>query len=209
MNTKAAICREVLDEVSLDIDVLADRLSISEKMRDSIVLMLCGEGVLRRTGNHLTVNSEKRAREIAPSEPLAKTAPVPNSLPATHSATTKPLLIALPSEFKIEKDVPIPTSRLGRAPGKPRFPFADMAIGDSFAIPVPPGIEPKLVAAAVRKDASNWRRTRPEFQVAIRTEPTGESVRCWRIESNRKVPGNAARDSKGAKVGKSLAAALA
>jgi hypothetical protein len=209
MNTKAAICREILDEVSIDIDMLGERLGLSTKVRDSMVSMLCGEGVLRRVGNHLTIKNEKRAREFAASEPLAKTAPVPATptLGAQLAATTKPSAIALPAAFKIEKGVAIPERGRGRPAGVPRFPFPDMGIGDSFAVPVPKGTEAKEIADLVRKDASNWRRTRPEFNIAIRTDETGENVRCWRIES--KKTGNAGKsESKGTKAGKSLASAL-
>jgi hypothetical protein len=207
MNTKAAICREVLDETMLDIDTLGARLGLTEKMRDSVVSLLCGEGVLRRTGNNLTVKNQKRALEFANSEPLAKMAPAPSAPTiGAQLAAGKPNAIALPTEFKIEKGVPIFASRIGRAPGPPRFPFPDMAIGDSFAVPVPSGTPAKEVADLVRKDASNWRRTRPEFQVAIRTDPTGKDVRCWRVEG-KAHQGNG-HDSKGTKVGKALAKAL-
>lgn len=210
MNTKAAICREILDEVSLDVDMLGERLGLSTKVRDSMVSLLCGEGVLRRVGNHLTVKNQKRALEFANSEPLAKTAPAPSAPTiGAQLAATKVSAIALPTEFKIEKGIPLFTARLGRATGPPRFPFPDMVIGDSFAIPVTPGTQAKLIADAVRREASNWRRKRPEFQVAVRTEPGGANVRCWRVEGKVATQGNgAAQGSKGTKIGKSLAKAL-
>lgn len=203
MNTKAAICREVLDETMLDIDTLGARLGLTEKMRDSVISLLCGEGVLRRTGNNLTVKNAKRALEFANSEPLAKTAPAD----PTPRLPAKPSAIALPSEFKIEKGIPLAAGKNGRMAREPRFPFAQMEIGDSFSVPVPSGTQAKEVADLLQKDATNFRRTRPHFKTAIRTAPTGDEVRCWRIEGRAPRQGNG-HDSKGTKVGKALAKAL-
>jgi hypothetical protein len=67
------------------------------------------------------------------------------------------------SQPRIDKDVPIPA----------RYPFADMQVGDSFA--VPPTIKRQAVAvAALRHGIKHGMK----FTVRLTTDRT---LRCWRV----------------------------
>jgi len=39
-------------------------------------------------------------------------------------------------EFVIEQDVPLPPKHIGTAPRPPKYPFAEMSVGESFAVPL-------------------------------------------------------------------------
>jgi hypothetical protein len=86
--------------------------------------------------------------------------------------------VATVNGIKIDKGVPIPTTyRSGTCP----YPFAEMGVGDSFAIPVPLGEQPKVVAGRIRARVEWWKKQAPGFHAAIRVEQDGKAVRCWRV----------------------------
>lgn len=80
--------------------------------------------------------------------------------------------------FKIEKNKPIPTSGSGRKNW--RYPFPDMAIGDSFFVPITDDVEPLQLRSRVYQAASQFAKRTEGFKFTTAKEPGG--VRCWRIE---------------------------
>jgi len=66
----------------------------------------------------------------------------------------------------LEKDMPIPPANGANA----RYPFGDMVVGDSFALP-------KQQANSVRSAASQFGK-RNDMRFAVRVQ--GEQVRVWR-----------------------------
>jgi hypothetical protein len=76
---------------------------------------------------------------------------------------------AQPGLFKIDKKVPMPKPRSGRG-GK--YPFAQMAVGDSFALN---GINPQVLAQSARYYSRHSNR---RFSVRKLTDG---SYRCWRV----------------------------
>lgn len=72
--------------------------------------------------------------------------------------------------IKIDHDIPIPPRFSGpRRP--PTYPFSDLAVGDSFAIPADGG---KLASAAVK-----WKARHVGWD--YRTMRDGDLVRLWRV----------------------------
>ena len=73
------------------------------------------------------------------------------------------------SSVKIDKDIPMPQDKLGR---KPKYPWMDMDVGDSFLLP----------GKSIHHAASlmvRWQE-RGGRRYSARTVPEG--VRIWRIE---------------------------
>lgn len=69
--------------------------------------------------------------------------------------------------YTIEKDIPLPEHR-----GRPnKYPFPDMDVGDSFAVPLDE-------VSSVRNAAYAW-AFRHDWKLAVRK--TDEGARCWRI----------------------------
>lgn len=79
--------------------------------------------------------------------------------------------------FKIEKDVPLPESKRGRGQGAPKYPFADMAAGDSFFVPMIDG-SVKKTRGNISSATRHWGKARGA-QFATREVKGG--IRVWRI----------------------------
>ena len=82
------------------------------------------------------------------------------------------------SQFPIQKGVPIPTA-VGRGARESKYPFADMEIGDSFAVH-----DAKQLQSA-RNAAYQYKRKNPDFNYGAMSNPTGTGQpggRLWRIE---------------------------
>jgi len=72
--------------------------------------------------------------------------------------------------FTIESDVP-----LSEAARLTRFPWSEMGLGESFAVP------DASVAASARQSAAHYRRrTDPNFNYTCRKQPDG-TYRVWRL----------------------------
>lgn len=80
--------------------------------------------------------------------------------------------------FEIETGIPMKISGRGRPAGAPRFPLADMDVGQSFLIPC--DVEDKkavdswrrkLLAEKKRMESGKWQ-----------TAQTSEGLRVWRTE---------------------------
>ena len=72
--------------------------------------------------------------------------------------------------YKVDKGVDVPTEPRRGRPSV--YPFASLAIGDSFTVPINEALKARL-SAAQRK------RLYPGWDYASRTE--GDVVRIWRI----------------------------
>lgn len=75
------------------------------------------------------------------------------------------------NEIKIEKGIPQPPTK----GGKKKYPFGEMAIGDSFLVPTD-----NNGAGSVRCAASYYGSRHPGFKFVVRMVDGG--CRCWRVE---------------------------
>jgi hypothetical protein len=115
----------------------------------------------------------------------------------------------LTTSFTIEKSIPLPAVKFGRI-FECRWPFKQIAVDDSFSVPVPDGGNAQALAALLRSDVGRYDRLFPSFYAAIRIAEDRQSVRLWRTAQKEsrfgRVGGTlpeapkgngAARDSKG------------
>lgn len=81
----------------------------------------------------------------------------------------------------IDKNHPLPPP----ADGRPRkYPFPDMAVGDSFAVPLIGGNNPKgedMAAVRLRSAAKSYARIEGG-KFTVRTNREAGEARCWRVE---------------------------
>lgn len=78
--------------------------------------------------------------------------------------------------FHIESGIPIPKREAVGRKGT-NFPFADMAVGESFLMPCDVTSEKNIVNWR-RKLAASRKRTSPE--ITLRTAVVSDGVRVWR-----------------------------
>ena len=69
--------------------------------------------------------------------------------------------------IKIDKDIPFPTGKTATS----KYPFGEMKVGDSFALP-------KERAIALSSSANSYRRAHPGMKFCVRT--VEKEVRVWR-----------------------------
>lgn len=87
--------------------------------------------------------------------------------------------------FTIHKNIPAPIRRTGRVAAV--FPFADLAVGDSFFVPVGES-KPKTLKTRLQLSAGRWRKasgmTNVRFTFNESTDPmTGQpSMGVWRTK---------------------------
>ena len=81
--------------------------------------------------------------------------------------------ISKPSGFSIEKGVPIPESRGG---GRPKYPFREMGIGDSFFV------AGKSTAKFNAVTQHHKKHHGLKFAIRTVTENGVKGVRVWRTE---------------------------
>lgn len=84
---------------------------------------------------------------------------------------------------QLDNDIPPPTRRTGP---KGLYNFSEMAVGQSFAVPVIVGDDAKKKALTLRVCAYQWAKrakSSAKFTVAVRNDdPAGDIVvRVWRI----------------------------
>lgn len=192
MNYSAEICSALQDEGGrMQVDALEDRVGLSTKTCDALLGKLCGEGVLKRDRDYVVIKNEARAHmlaeqatpnHIATDPPALATAMgAPRLDHGAPKARNPRLEIPVPALLEVQRGVPIPPKRFGYgAKPLPPWPFAKMGVGDSFAVPIPDGVSPKDVAAALRRDADAFTRVMPMLRVAVRIEEGMKSVRVWR-----------------------------
>ena len=84
--------------------------------------------------------------------------------------------------YRIESNIPPPVRKKGR---DPKYPFADMKPGDSFAVDV--GREgPRAVVNRLNAAAHGWRRRNaPEARFIVETSEDRKKVRIWLDKSSK------------------------
>ena len=82
--------------------------------------------------------------------------------------------------YEIEKGIAAPNWKgNGRSP---IYPFAQMAVGDSFLVPVMDGQTAYKVQRAVRSCASAYGS---RHGMKFRTATTDQGIRVWRVEAGK------------------------
>lgn len=195
MNYTVEICSALIENRKLRlISALADAVGINERECRAQLTSLCADGTLRVDRDYVLIKDEAKAKQVAKGvQPPSKaetrvaermTANAKASGPAVAAGTKRerqpPVDVPVPSLIKIEKGIPIPAKRWGKVAGVCPWPFLQMDVGDSFAVPVPDDLKPTQVAGTLRKAATNIRRLLPGLRVTIRTEVGDKTVRCWR-----------------------------
>lgn len=188
MNYSAEICAVVLRDGPLLIGAIEDQIGLSEKTCGLLLGQLCGQGVLKRDRDYISVSNEQRAKLIAEQ---AKLIAVPVNNNAAKMAAISPQLAAkqprkipllnVPATLEIIKGIPLPPPRLGHSARPILWPFGKMEINDSFAVDVPEGETPQAVADALRRDATAFQRIQQDFRAAVRIEIGNKTVRLWRV----------------------------
>ena len=81
--------------------------------------------------------------------------------------------------FEIEKDVPVTPALVGRPP---KYPFASMEVGDSFAVPMEgvPDLYGGDRSTARLRTAASHRGTRDGRYFIVRADSANNVTRCWR-----------------------------
>ncbi|HAR45619.1 MAG TPA: hypothetical protein DCS05_05440 [Nitrospiraceae bacterium] len=79
--------------------------------------------------------------------------------------------------YKIEKEVPIPAP-YRKAQGS-KYPFAQMAVGDSFAVDVEDGEGPAAVLNRMRGAANRFGK---DNGMTLTARVMGSTVRIWRTK---------------------------
>ena len=72
--------------------------------------------------------------------------------------------------YEIEKNVPRPNGVAARQ----EYPFRDMEIGDSFAVPV-------NLTHKVQPAITQWQRRHTDFKFVTRTDKAEGIIRVWRV----------------------------
>jgi hypothetical protein len=82
--------------------------------------------------------------------------------------------------IKIDKDIPTPRP----AEGRPRkYPFPDMVVGDSFAVPLAGEMRDGEDHAALKLRSAVTQHTRKYGgKFTVRTDREAGVARCWRTE---------------------------
>lgn len=177
MNHAAEICKAMLADSKLKLfSSICDRVGISENAGTVVMNKLCADGVLRRERDYVHVADENKARALSGSPTPAAV----HSIAERKRERATPVLATVPLTITIEKGIPIPLKRWGKVAGICPWPFIDMEVGDSFAVPVPDDLKPLQVAGMLRKAATAFRRVMPGLRVTIRTEVGDKTVRLWR-----------------------------
>jgi hypothetical protein len=79
------------------------------------------------------------------------------------------------SEFKIEKNIPLPVTRAAT-----KYPFADMQVGDSFLVRTKDEAHARGVSQSLYTALKRFRTVKPTWRFTCRSQ-LPEGVRCWRI----------------------------
>jgi len=78
--------------------------------------------------------------------------------------------------IKMDKGVPIPKRR------KSKYPILDMFVGDSFAVPVPEGRNPRRVQSSINTACNKIKTDGEKFTTRSLVEDGERVIRCWRVE---------------------------
>lgn len=83
----------------------------------------------------------------------------------------------------IERGVPLPARQMHLRPRASKYPFAQLEVGDSFAIPLSGERKNNLYVTSMRltSAAASHRKRNPGWAFSIRTLPDEGVVRIWRV----------------------------
>ena len=84
--------------------------------------------------------------------------------------------------YAIDKNIPIPTSSQGTATDT-KYPFLDMQVGDSFALPVDPNTNLNFICVARRLSNAVYihsKRYKNGTKFTVRTDRFKKEIRVWR-----------------------------
>lgn len=88
------------------------------------------------------------------------------------------MMKGMTTKLPIQSGIPIATAM----PIRPRkYPFAEMAVGDSFLVPQDPLVNRFVMRNRVRASARKW-HLRTGFVFSVRLSPTEGGYRVWRTE---------------------------
>jgi len=81
--------------------------------------------------------------------------------------------------FEIEKGVPVAPPRIGRMP---KYPFANMEVGDSFAVPMMgvPDLYGGDRSTGLLRTAASHHGRRHGMKLLVRADSANNVTRCWR-----------------------------
>ena len=77
--------------------------------------------------------------------------------------------------FAVERGIPMPTKG-----NRTKYPFSELEVGDSFAVPIPMGTDPGAQAAAIRSSAYSWSK-KNSSRFAVRLVDNKAAARVWRV----------------------------
>ena len=85
--------------------------------------------------------------------------------------------------YKVEKNIEMP-NKMTNGIAHYKYPFADMAVGDSFAVPVDPTTTLNFIQVAkrVQNALQQAKKRQPDRTYAIRTMKHKKCIRVWRIK---------------------------
>ena len=94
-------------------------------------------------------------------------------------------MATLSAQFMIDEGIPIPPKHGGGSTRQPKYPFAQMEVGDSFAIPLGDKKVKGTYTSAMRlrSAATNFKRRNDDntWDFTVRTLVEEGLVRIWRI----------------------------
>ena len=85
--------------------------------------------------------------------------------------------------YKIEKNIPMPAKMINGV-AQYKYPFLDMKVGDSFAVPVDPSTQLGYIRVRNRVASAvcNCKRINPKLKFAYRTMKDKREIRVWRTK---------------------------
>jgi len=85
--------------------------------------------------------------------------------------------------YNIEKNIPV-ANIIRNGVKQHKYPFFEMKVGDSFAVPVDPATQLGYirVQGRVRVAVSNQRKRQPDAKFITRTIKAENIIRVWRVK---------------------------
>lgn len=181
----AGICRLLLERNRATLAEIADSIYSTEAVTRAALAKLLGDGILSLDKNLYAVK-DKASAEIIAGVALSKSLEFRESYAAIEAARkrTPAALVVDLAGAEIEDDVPIPAK--GRRDLDKRYPFARMAVGQSFALQTPEGTKPNVFRQRIVNAAMRFRRRNPLFRFVTCAYADG-LVRFWR-EPDSEIP---------------------
>jgi hypothetical protein len=85
--------------------------------------------------------------------------------------------------YKIEKNIPL-ANIIRNGVKQHKYPFFEMKVGDSFAVPVDPATQLGYIRVhgRVRQAVANQRKRQPDAKFITRTIKAENIIRVWRVK---------------------------